>query len=190
MDITVGCSAQRSTEFPLAEGGVAVIRPISPHDAEALVRFHGMLSPQTINLRYFYPHRTLAAVEVARLTQVDGRDRVALVVERGVELIGVGRYEGLDDPTQAEVAFVVADAFQHHGIATALLRRLREAAQECGITHFVAEVLAENTAMLSVFHQAGFPLESKNDRGTLLLRMALTSVPLTAAATLYSDGTS
>jgi GNAT superfamily N-acetyltransferase len=116
----------------------------------------------------------LRAEEVAHLTQVDGIDRVALVVECGGELIAVGRYDRLDDPTQAEVAFVVADAFQHHGLATMLLHRLANAAKSVGVAGLVAEVMAENTAMLSVFHAAGFPIESKCEWGIIELKMALT----------------
>ena len=56
------------------------------------------------------------------------------------ELIAVGRYDRLDDPTQAEVAFVVVDAFQHHGIATMLLHRLAARARKAGIRCLIAEV--------------------------------------------------
>ncbi len=106
-------------------------------------------------------------------TQVDGESRVALVVERAGELIAVGRYDRLDDPRVAEVAFVVADTYQHQGLATMLLHRLADAARSIGITRFTAEVLAENRAMLSVFHGAGFPTESKTEWGTVVLTMTI-----------------
>ena len=143
----------------------AVVRPISSADAGALLRFHGHLSARSIRLRYFYPHEDLSPSEVAHFTQIDGEARVALVVERASELIAVGRYDRLDDHRVAEVAFVVADAYQHHGLATMLLHRLADAARSVGIERFIAEVLAENRAMLSVFHDAGFPIESKTECG-------------------------
>src|ERR1700733_1175338 len=150
----------------LDDGTGAVVRPISSADAAALLRFHGGLSARSIQLRYFSPHKDLSPDEVAHFTQVDGEARVALVVERARELIAVGRYERLDDHRVAEVAFVVADAYQHQGLATMLLHHLADAALSAGITCFTAEVLAENRAMLSVFHDAGFPVESKTERGT------------------------
>jgi RimJ/RimL family protein N-acetyltransferase len=156
-------------------GRSVVVRPIRADDADALIRFHHRLSDTSIRRRYFYPHMDLRAKEVAHLTQVDGIDRVALVVKCGEELIAVGRYDRMDDPTQAEVAFVVADAFQHHGLATMLLQRLADVAKSVGVTCLVAEVMAENTAMLSVFHAAGFPIESKCEWGTVELRMTLAS---------------
>ncbi len=161
----------------LADRTTATIRPITPGDAAALVRFHGHLSATSISLRYFYPHLELEAAEVAHLTQVDGWDRVALVVEREGELIAVGRYDRLRDPTRAEVAFVVADEFQHHGIATVLLQRLAGRAKEAGIIYLIAEVLVGNKAMLSVFHATGYPTESTIACGTVELTMAIAPAP-------------
>jgi RimJ/RimL family protein N-acetyltransferase len=159
--------------FDLGDGTTAVVRPITPEDAGALARFHAHLSQRAVTMRYFYPHIDLRTEEITHLTTVDGRDRVALVVEKGDELIAVGRFDRLDDPTQAEVAFVVANAFQRHGIATMLFRQLAAIARTVGITHFVAEVLSENTAMLSVFHAGGYPTVSKKEWGTIELQMGI-----------------
>jgi GNAT superfamily N-acetyltransferase len=157
----------------LFDGGQAVVRPISPADAEALRRFHAHLSPRSIQMRYFYPHLDLRLDEVAHLTQVDGVDRVAMVVERCGELIAVGRYDRLEDGTTAEVAFVVADEYQHHGLASLLLHGLVERARIVGISQLVAEVLVDNAAMLSVFRQAGFPVQFKAEWGVVVLTMSI-----------------
>jgi RimJ/RimL family protein N-acetyltransferase len=163
----------RTEPIDLADEVAATVRPITPSDADALVRFHGRLSHRAITLRYFYPHFKLGVDEVVHLTEVDGRDRVALVVERAGELIAIGRYDRLNAPDLAEVAFVVSDEFQHHGIATMLLQRLAALARRVGITHFVAEVMGENIGMLAVFHAAGFPTESKIECGTVELTMSI-----------------
>jgi RimJ/RimL family protein N-acetyltransferase len=165
----------RTAELVTLDCGAAIhVRPITPNDAAALVAFHSRLSDRSKFLRYFYPHTDLSADEVAHLTQLDGRDRVALVAEFDGDLIAVGRYERLDDPTVAEVAFVVADRFQHQGIAPMLLSRLAGRAQSVGVTHFTAEVLDENRAMLHVFHESGFTLKRKNGWDTVELQMAIT----------------
>jgi RimJ/RimL family protein N-acetyltransferase len=161
--------------FDLGDNTTATVRPITPADAGALERFHGQLSERAITLRYFYPHLELRAEEVAHLTEVDGQDRVALVVERRGELIAVGRYDRLDNPSLAEVAFVVADDFQHQGIATMLVQRLAERAKRVGITHLTAEVMGENKAMLAVFHNTGFPTESRFECGTIELKMCISA---------------
>ena len=58
----------------------------------------------------------------------------------------------------AEVAFVVADAWQHLGIGAALFARLVERARALGIETFVADTLADNRAMRAVFRHAGYPI--------------------------------
>lgn len=107
---------------------------------------------------------------------MDGFDRVALVVELNDELIGLGRYERLLDRAQAEVAFVVADAYQHHHIATELLHRLARIARVAGVLQFKAEVLAENATMLSIFREAGFPVSSTREWGTVELTIDIAPV--------------
>jgi GNAT superfamily N-acetyltransferase len=174
MSTTLGPPLALDRSVSVGDGTRAHLRLITPGDAAALVAFHAGLSERSKFLRYFYPHLNLSADEVAHLTQVDGLDRVALVVEHGGGLIAVGRYDRLDEPTVAEVAFVVADRFQHHGIARALLANLADRARPAGITHFTAEVLAENKAMLRVFSESGFRIQAKTEWGTVELRMAIT----------------
>jgi GNAT superfamily N-acetyltransferase len=157
----------------LGDGTQATVRTIAPTDGPALLRFHDHLSGRSIQMRYFYPHPQLGTDEVAHLTQVDGTDRMAFVVERDGDLIAVARYERLGDPTQAEVAFVVTDGWQHRGIASFLLQRLASRAREVGITTFCAEVLAENAPMLAVFLRAGFPTKTSREQGTVSVAMAL-----------------
>ena len=149
------------------------VRPIAPSDADALVRFHEQLSDQTIRLRYFNLHRNLAPDEVAHLTRVDGFNRVAYVVEHEGEIVGVGRYDRCDKPCRAEVAFVVADEFQHHGLGPMLLGRLVETARLASIGEFCASVLAENATMLAVFHCAGFPFAEERFGDVVELTMEI-----------------
>ncbi len=178
MDMRAGPSMRcREDHFELNDRTKAVIRPITPGDADALMRFHRDLSRKSVTSRYFYPHLELLATEVAHLTEVNGRDRVALVVERDGELLAIGRYDRLVDPTEAEVAFVVADAFQHQGLATMLLDRLVGEARNAGISCLLAEVLVENMAMLSVFRAAGYPTELTVECGTVELKMMIIPVP-------------
>jgi GNAT superfamily N-acetyltransferase len=173
MTSTAGSPIDVDESVALEEGTVVTVRSIVPEDAAALVAFHRLLSDRTVFLRYFYPHRDLGSGEVAHLTRVDGRDRLALVAECEGQLVAVGRYERTPGGTDAEVAFVVADAFQHLGLGTTLLRRLAGAARDVGITTFSAEVLTENSSMLAVFHRSGFPATSSVDCGTVLLRMKI-----------------
>ncbi|WP_425301454.1 GNAT family N-acetyltransferase [Nocardia wallacei] len=159
-----------------ADGGVVRLRPITPDDAEALQRFHAGLSDRTRYLRYFGPYPRMTPKDLYRTTHVDYRDRVGLVVELGESIIAVGRYELLSDragPRAAEVAFVVADGHQGRGLGSILLEHLAGAAAENDIATFVAEVLAENNAMVTVFRDAGYQVQRSRDGSVLHLEFAI-----------------
>jgi acyl-CoA synthetase (NDP forming)/GNAT superfamily N-acetyltransferase len=141
----------------LSDGSTVHIRQISPDDADRIVALHARFSERTRYLRYFSPYPRIPARDLARFVNVDHRDREALVMASGDDLIAVGRYERLGpQASDAEVAFVVEDAHQGRGVGSLLLEHLAEAARTVGITRFVAEVLPENRPMLRVFHEAGY----------------------------------
>ena len=65
----------------LGNGDVAVIRPLTPHDREALAAFHRRQSRDSIYRRYFSPKPELSERDLDHFTRVDMTDRVALAVE-------------------------------------------------------------------------------------------------------------
>ncbi|MGW6375993.1 bifunctional acetate--CoA ligase family protein/GNAT family N-acetyltransferase [Rhodococcus sp. NPDC055112] len=181
---TGGTDAEPRAPFPkhwladvlLTDGGVAALRPISPDDADRLIAFHAKLSERTRYLRYFGPYPTMSQRDLKRFTTVDHKDRVAFVAVLGDEIIAVGRYERLldvGDGRSAEVAFVVADAHQGRGLGPILLEHLAAAAAENGLTMFVAEVLAENRNMVTVFREAGYQVSRTYEGGVLRLEFAI-----------------
>ncbi|PPB50184.1 GNAT family N-acetyltransferase [Arthrobacter pityocampae] len=153
----------------LRDGGTAHLRPISPSDADAVQAFHVRQSQNSIYLRFFTYKARLSAKELRRFTEVDHRDRVAFVITRGGDIIGIGRYDRLDDPLEAEVAFNVSDHHQGRGVGSILLEHLAAAARENGISRFSAEVLPENRKMITVFAEAGYEVERHFDDGVVML---------------------
>lgn len=158
------------------------VRPIRPEDAPRLVAFHARLSPRSVYLRFFSAHPTLSESEVTRFTAVDYEDRLALVATVGDDLIAVARYDRSPGGSDAEVAFVVDDAYQHHGVGSELLDELADAAFARGVTTFTAETLVENRTMLDVFHHAGFAVESSIAFGTVTLRFPIAPTAASIAA--------
>lgn len=148
-----------------ADGATVHLRPITPEDADGLLGLHARSSERTRYLRFFGPYPRVSDKDLFRFTNVDHSDRVALIVLLGEELIAVGRYERLPDRDEAEVAFLVEDAHQGRGLGSVLLEHLAAAAQERGIRRFVAEVLAENRKMISVFREAGYEPTRSYDEG-------------------------
>jgi GNAT superfamily N-acetyltransferase len=71
------------------------------------------------------------------------------------------------------VAFVVADDYQHHGLAPLLLDRLADVARQAGIAVFTAETLVENREMMGVFLHSGFPVTTSSEFGTVSVRLSI-----------------
>ena len=176
-----GYPAELEGTAVLPDGTVLEVRPIRPSDGPALAEFHLALSPTSVYLRFFGAHPRLSVAEVERFTGLDYVDRLALVAVADGHLGAVGRYDRRHG-AEAEVAFVVADRYQHHGIGTLLLERLAEAARRRGITAFYAQTLAENRHMLDVFWHSGYPVTTTSDRELVEVRFPI-EVP-TASATL------
>jgi len=163
----------------VSDGGTVHLRPITPDDADALVRFHAGLSMRTRYLRYFSAYPTIPRRDLVRFSHVDHVDRVALAGWLGGEIIAVGRFDRLSDGSVAEVAFVVADAQQGRGIGSVLLEHLVEIGRELGIARFEAVVLAENRTMMRVFLDAGFEASRRLEGSEVSLLFDIAATPRT-----------
>ncbi|GAB2920014.1 bifunctional GNAT family N-acetyltransferase/acetate--CoA ligase family protein [Micromonospora polyrhachis] len=160
----------RSANVLLSDGTTVHLRQIHPDDAPAIVAMHSRFSERTRYLRYFSPYPRIPDRDLRRFVTVDHRDREAFVVLSGVDIIAVGRYDRLGpEAIEAEVAFVVEDAYQGRGIGSVLLEHLAEAARQEGITRFVAEVLPANAKMLRVFADFGYQVTRQYADGVVHL---------------------
>jgi acyl-CoA synthetase (NDP forming)/RimJ/RimL family protein N-acetyltransferase len=156
----------------LRDGGVAHVRPIMPTDADRIRRFHAGQSAESIYLRFFAPLKTLSDKDVARFTQVDNDWRVALVATVHEAIIGIARFDRLDETT-AEVAFHISDAHQGRGVGSVLLEHLAAIGQERGVTKFVADVLPQNRKMIQVFTEAGYEVNYHFDDGVIAVSFTI-----------------
>ncbi|HYJ27857.1 MAG TPA: GNAT family N-acetyltransferase [Nocardioides sp.] len=152
----------------LRDGRTAHIRPIQPEDRALLVEFYSRVSDQSKYYRFFSPMPELSERDLDRFTQVDHRDRVAMILLVAGQMIAVGRYDMIR-PGYAEVAFLVEDAHQGRGIGQLLLEHLAQAGRERGIEEFVAEVLPDNQAMIHTFKDAGYQVKSTFEDGVMEL---------------------
>ncbi|WP_037607449.1 bifunctional acetate--CoA ligase family protein/GNAT family N-acetyltransferase [Streptacidiphilus rugosus] len=155
--------AHWEADIVLRDGGTARIRPIVPDDADRLVAFYQRVSDQSKYYRFFAPYPRLSARDVRHFTHHDFVDRVGLAVLVRDEFIATVRYDRIDaagrpsgSGTGAEVAFLVQDAHQGRGVASALLEHIAACARERGILRFTAEVLPDNRKMATVFTEAGY----------------------------------
>jgi len=102
-----------------------------------------------------------------RFTQIDyDREMAFVAVTEDTKMpneLGVGRYIKNPDGRSVEFALVVADDCHCLGIGTRLLNVLMQTAKNKGMSFFEAEVLATNTAMLSLLKKLGFSVETVAD---------------------------
>ena len=154
-----------------------ILRGIRPDDAAALQAFHRRLSADSVRSRFFGVHPDLSDAEARRFTQLPSGQQGLVAIAEG-HIVAVGRYIRLGSGAAAEVAFVVEDGYQGHGIGTELLTLLARIGWDDGIRRFVADTLIENQAMLTVFRRtpaAVTVLETSRDGGVLHLIMAVTA---------------
>ncbi|GAA1923122.1 hypothetical protein GCM10009716_34460 [Streptomyces sodiiphilus] len=165
----------------LRDGGTAHIRPITPDDADRLVSFYEQVSDESKYYRFFAPYPRLSDRDVHRFTHHDYVDRVGLAATVGDEFLGTVRYDRIDDEgrpasapaDRAEVAFLVQDAHQGRGLASALMEHIAAVARERGVRRFAAEVLPANTKMIKVFTDAGYSQKRSFADGTVHLTLDL-----------------
>lgn len=164
----------------LRDGTTVHVRAIRPDDMERLRAFHTHLSSDTIIFRFFHFLPELSVHDAERFTHVDYVNRMALVAtggsEEAEEILGVVRYDRIK-PNTAEVAFVVEDQWQGHGIATALLHRLAAYARERDISTFVAITMGNNLRMLDVLRNCGFPATTRFEEGNIEVYLDITAPP-------------
>jgi RimJ/RimL family protein N-acetyltransferase/predicted CoA-binding protein len=161
----------------LRDGSTLRLRPTSAADEQELLEFFERLTPESRYLRFQGAVRVDSHL-IASFLRSDGDESLSLVgelVDAGgaVRVIGLGTWIRLRDPSRAEVAFVVADEFQHRGIASRLLERLAAHARDAGIDRFVAQVLPENAAMLRVFGDTGFEVRRRYVGGVVEVEFTL-----------------
>lgn len=169
------------------DGYRVTLRTLWPEDREMEAAFVRGLSPRSRRYRFHSGMRELTPVLLDRFTHVDYPSAMALVAtvqEAGAERqIAVARWAPTaDDPEGAEIAVVVADAWQNRGLGTRLLERLGELARAAGIPRLHANVLAENRRMLELASHLGFRVDpAAHERGSVMLAKDVTREPDTDA---------
>ena len=164
--------AHWTADVLLRDGRTAHIRPVTPDDKDLLVEFYARVSDESKYYRFFSPMPVLSEKDVNRFTEVDYVNRVAFVLTLRGRMIAIGRYDAVR-PGEAEVAFLVEDAYQGRGIAQLLLEHLAQAGRERGIAKFVAEVLPDNSRMIQTFRDAGYKVASGYEDGVINLEFPI-----------------
>jgi acetyltransferase len=137
-----------------------------------MVRFHGTLSDQTVYLRYFHMEKLSTRVAHERLIQkcfINYDREMALVAERIApetgqpEIVAVGRLSKSRTAKEGEVAVLVSDCYQGHGLGAELVGRLIQVGRDEKLQEIVANILPENLAMRALATHFGFKIRKSDD---------------------------
>jgi RimJ/RimL family protein N-acetyltransferase len=143
----------------LRDGRPIEIRALRPNDEADMLAAIGRTGAESLQRRFFVTKRGFSEKEKAFFMNTDFVNHVALIAvidEDGrPAIVGGGRYV-VTRPGEAEVAFVVVDAFQGQGIGALLTGHLAGLARAAGLRELVADVLPENMAMRKVLGKFGF----------------------------------
>ena len=152
--------AQYERQIELKDGTRLLVRSIQADDEGRIHEAFSRMSERSVYFRFFSPLKRLPEALAHHLTQVDYRDRLALVAVshdgKGEHILGVARYDRIARTDAAEVAVAVIDEYQRRGLGSELLTLLAEIAREAGIATFTLIVLPENQSMLGLLRRLGW----------------------------------
>jgi GNAT superfamily N-acetyltransferase len=134
--------------------GRTLVRQLRNGDTATVQRVFDGLGAESRRLRFAAAKPRLTDAELEELACVDPRHHVLVAYIDGEPCGIASLVADHDDRTWGEIAVAVADARQHSGIGTALVRLLVGDARAAGITHIRAQVALENRASLSVLAKA------------------------------------
>jgi RimJ/RimL family protein N-acetyltransferase len=168
--------AEAAGDVVLRDGTRVHIRPIRPEDDHALVDAFDHLSPQSVYQRFFTAMPELSDQMAHHLSHVNYTNRMALVAETAEDnpprLMGVGRFEPMGDPVQAdvvEIGLIVLDEWHGRGLGRILLRETLRIAVQHGFHRYSAEILSDNRKIFRLLSTEAEILESKSSGGVTSL---------------------
>lgn len=177
MTSTIDPLAPDGAVVVLPDGGRVLVSHLLDSDRQELAERYLELSPAARRMRFFNAPDHLSSRLLDYLVDVDGLDRCALVARALDDVdtpgVGIARYaRSRDDPSCAEAAVTVLDAYQSRGIGSALMHRLADQARRNGISTFTASVMWENRELLDGLRSLGADIEP-SEPGVASVRISL-----------------
>jgi RimJ/RimL family protein N-acetyltransferase len=168
--------AKYSVHEQLRDGRPVEIRALRSNDEADMLAAIDRTGAESLQRRFFVTKREFSEKEKAFFMNTDFVNHVALVAvidEDGrPAIVGGGRYV-VTRPGEAEVAFVVVDAYQGQRIGALLTKHLTDLARAAGLKELVADVLPENMAMRKVLGKFGFRTARSLDPQVIHLTLPL-----------------
>lgn len=131
-------------EAPRSSRRGPVIRALEPEDVPLVEAMSAALSPRSLAQRFFVGTPEIPRALLRQLRSVDHQDQEAVIALIGRRAVGLAQYVRVTGTDRADLAVLVVDAWQRHGIGRAMVVNLAELATSRGIAAFDADVLHDN----------------------------------------------
>jgi ribosomal protein S18 acetylase RimI-like enzyme len=134
-------------------GPLLTVRPLRNGDVATVAAVFERLSDESRRARYNGPKPCLSAAELRLLATVDeSHHALVAFVEGDARPAAIARL-ARENRTTAEIAFAVADEYQHRGIGSALTAELICDARAAGIIEITALAASDNPAALALLRR-------------------------------------
>jgi RimJ/RimL family protein N-acetyltransferase len=139
-------------EIEAPRSGHPGLAELEPGDEEAVAGLFGRMSSQSLYRRFFSP--VLRVEQFTRLVlRIDGHERAAVAAIADGEVVGVAQYSRVSRASRADLAIMVADAWQRQGLGTRMVAALAVRAAAEGIEAFTVDVQGDNHAAMRLLHR-------------------------------------
>ena len=153
-------------------GPTLVVRPLRRGDVRTVMAVFERLSEASRRTRFNGPKPCLESSELRRLAAVDANHHALVAYVEGDPLpVAIARL--VRDGRSAEIAFAVADDYQHRGVGSALAAELIADARAAGITEITALASSDNPAAVKLLRRTTNVLDVRFDGADLTIRSAI-----------------
>jgi ribosomal protein S18 acetylase RimI-like enzyme len=153
-------------------GPSLLVRPLRNGDVETVSAVFGRLGAESRRQRFNGPKPCLSDAELEELATMDG-DHHALVAYVRADPRPVAIARLARDGQHAEIAFAVADEYQHQGIGSALAGELIADARAAGIAEITALVRSDNPNALALLKRTACVTDVHYEGPELSVRAAI-----------------
>ena len=150
--------------WTLKDARPVLLRPIRPEDEPLENELWKTFSDDTQRFRFFSPMRTWSHATLVRYTNIDYDREIALIAELTEDgtrkMIGVVRMI-LDPPDfkTAEIAIVIGDPWQGHGLGSKMMDCIVEIAKDKNLDSVYGLILRDNARAIDLFKTKGFSVD-------------------------------
>jgi len=155
------------------DGPHLIVRPLRNGDGTTVLQVFERLGADSRRARFNGPKPCLSAAEVASLARMDASHHALVAWVPGDPLpVAIARLARTSRGS-AEIAFAVADEYQHRGVGAALAAELVADARLAGITEITALTSPDNPAALALVKRIARVVDVRFEGPELSIRAAI-----------------